>query len=51
MDKQEKHKLPFATRLRNLIDESGTTITAISKVLGISRQAVPNMRTEQGTPM
>lgn len=50
MDKQEKYKLPFATRLRNLLDERGTTITALSKVLGISRQAVSQYADGTGQP-
>lgn len=50
MEKQEKYKLPFATRLRKLLDEKGTTITALSKVLGISRQAVSQYADGTGQP-
>lgn len=40
MGVQEKYNDAFPTRLRKLIDDRGTTITAVSKELGISRQAV-----------
>lgn len=40
MSVQEKYNDIFPTRLRNLIEDRGTTITAVSKELGISRQAV-----------
>lgn len=50
MDKQEKYKSLFAARLRKLLDERGTTITALSKVLGISRQAVSQYADGTGQP-
>lgn len=40
MGVQEKYNDTFPARLRKLIDDRGTTITAVSKELGISRQAV-----------
>ena len=40
MGVQEKYNDAFPARLRKLIDDRGTTITAVSKELGISRQAV-----------
>lgn len=40
MGMQEKYNDAFPARLRKLIDDRGTTITAVSKELGISRQAV-----------
>ena len=40
MATQEKYNEPFPSRLRKLLDDRGVTITALSKELKISRQAV-----------
>lgn len=40
MATQEKYNEPFPSRLRKLLDDHGVTITALSKALKISRQAV-----------
>ena len=40
MATQEKYNEPFPSRLRKLLDDRGITITALSKELKISRQAV-----------
>ena len=40
MGVQEKYKVSFPARLGKLVDDRGTIITAVSKELGISRQAV-----------
>ena len=50
MGKQEKYNSPFAKNLRGIIDERGTTITALSKTLGISRQAVSQYADGTGQP-
>ena len=50
MQKQEKYNSTFATNLRDLIAKRGTTITAISKALGISRQAVSQYTDGTGQP-
>lgn len=50
MQKQEKYNSTFATNLRDLIAQRGTTITAISKALGISRQAVSQYTDGTGQP-
>lgn len=50
MEKQEKYNSQFATNLRGLIAQKGTTITALSKALGISRQAVSQYTDGTGQP-
>lgn len=50
MKGQEKYNSPFATNLRKLIAQKGTTITALSKTLGISRQAVSQYTDGTGQP-
>lgn len=50
MEWQGKYNSPFATNLRDLIAKKGTTITALSKVLGISRQAVSQYADGTGQP-
>lgn len=50
MKGQEKYNSPFATNLRELIAQKGTTITALAKVLGISRQAVSQYADGTGQP-
>lgn len=47
---QEKYKNVFPSRLRKLIDDRGTTITALSKELKISRQAVSQYADGTGQP-
>lgn len=48
--KQEKYTDIFPSRLRKLIDDRGTTITALSKELKISRQAVSQYADGTGQP-
>lgn len=50
MKGQEKYNSPFAANLRDLIAQKGTTITALAKVLGISRQAVSQYADGTGQP-
>lgn len=50
MKGQEKYNSPFAANLRSLIAQNGTTITALAKVLGISRQAVSQYADGTGQP-
>ncbi len=50
MAEQEKFNAVFPTRLRNLIKDRGTTITAVAKELGISRQAVSQYADGTGQP-
>lgn len=50
MDKQEKYNSPFAANLRELIAQKSTTITALAKTLGISRQAVSQYADGTGQP-
>lgn len=50
MKGQEKYNSPFAANLRGLITQKGTTITALAKVLGISRQAVSQYADGTGQP-
>lgn len=50
MKGQEKYNSPFAIHLRELIAQKGTTITALSKTLGISRQAVSQYTDGTGQP-
>ena len=50
MAEQEKYNAVFPTRLRDLIKKRGTTITALSKELGISRQAVSQYADGTGQP-
>ena len=38
--KTDKYNLPFPKRLRSLIKESGTTMTAVAKEINVTRQAV-----------
>ena len=40
MASQDKYNETFPTRLRKLLEDRGTTITALASVLGVSRQAV-----------
>ena len=40
MSTQDKYNAPFPSNLRTIIDERGTTITALARELGITRQAV-----------
>lgn len=50
MKGQEKYYSPFSSNLRELIAKRGTTITALSKALGISRQAVSQYTDGTGQP-
>ena len=50
MEKQGKYYTPFATNLRKLIAQKRTTITALSKTLCISRQAVSQYADGTGQP-
>lgn len=50
MKGQEKCTSKFASNLRELISQKGTTITALSKSLGISRQAVSQYADGTGQP-
>ena len=50
MTAQEKYNAPFPTNLRDLLCETNTTITALSKILGISRQAVSQYQDGTGQP-
>lgn len=50
METQEKYNLPFPSTLRKLLDERGTTITALARELGISRQAVSQYADGTGQP-
>lgn len=50
MDSQEKYNKPFPSRLRSLIDERKTTITAVAAKLEISRQAVSQYCDGTGQP-
>lgn len=49
-EKKERYNSPFATNLRELIARNGTTRTALSKALGISRQAVSQYADGTGQP-
>lgn len=50
MSEQERFNAVFQTRLRELIKRRGTTITALAKELGISRQAVSQYADGTGQP-
>lgn len=50
MGSQEKYNKPFPSRLRSLIDERKTTITAVAAKLEISRQAVSQYCDGTGQP-
>lgn len=50
MDRQEKYHAPFPSNLRTLLEEKGTTITALANELGISRQAVSQYADGTGQP-
>lgn len=50
MKGQDRYNDIFPSNLRGLISQKGTTITALSKVLGISRQAVSQYADGTGQP-
>lgn len=47
---QDKYNAPFPTNLRTLLDERKVTITALSRELGITRQAVSQYADGTGQP-
>lgn len=50
MSTQENYSAPFPSNLRALISKKGTTITALARELGISRQAVSQYTDGTGQP-
>ena len=50
MSTQDKYNAPFPSNLRTIIDERGTTITALARELGITRQAVSLYADGTGQP-
>ena len=50
MDPQDKYNAPFPRNLRALLDERSTTITALARELGITRQAVSQYADGTGQP-
>lgn len=50
MDVQDKYNAPFPSNLRTLLEERKSTITALSRELGISRQAVSQYADGTGQP-
>lgn len=50
MSAQDKYNAPFPSNLRAIIDERGTTITALARDLGITRQAVSQYADGTGQP-
>jgi len=47
---QDKYNAPFPSNLRAIINERGTTITALARDLGITRQAVSQYADGTGQP-
>ena len=50
MESQDKYNAPFPTNLRTLLDEKKSTITALARELGITRQAVSQYADGTGQP-
>ena len=50
MESQDKYNAPFPTNLRTLLDERKSTITALARELGITRQAVSQYADGTGQP-
>ena len=50
MESQDKYNDPFPTNLRTLLDERKSTITALARELGITRQAVSQYADGTGQP-
>lgn len=50
MGAQDKYNAPFPSNLRAIISERGTTITALARDLGITRQAVSQYADGTGQP-
>lgn len=50
MEPQDKYNAPFPSHLRDLLEERKTTITALARELGITRQAVSQYADGTGQP-
>ena len=50
MEKNENYYLPFPTRLRSLLEETGASQREVADFVGVSRQAIAQWKDGQAIP-